>query len=139
MSKYVDRVKEGERPRPESKRPEPDPVQKSNTNNTTNSDIKENEKMILLDFINGDISVATANDKGTNGIDNLLILEQGLGTKVIGQKVPSRPKGHEIKFNDNGNHKDGIWLRFENSKSVNVVITRLQRIKRQIEKGERKT
>lgn len=37
----------------------------------------------------------------------------------------------------NNNHKDGVWLDFGNSKSVNVVITRLQRIKRQLEKHER--
>jgi len=92
--------------------------------------------MICLNFINGDISVATASDN-KNGIDNLLILEEGLGTKVIGEKVPSRPKGHEVKFNDNGDHVDGIWFRFGNSKSVNVVITRLQRIKRQLENQEK--
>lgn len=91
--------------------------------------------MICLDFVDGDISVATASDK-KNSIDNLLILEEGLGTKIIGEKVPSRPKGHEIRFNDNGKHEDGIWLKFGNSKSVNVVITRLQRIKRQLEKQE---
>ena len=91
--------------------------------------------MIRLNFKDGDISVATASDQ-RNGIDNLLILEEGLGTKVIGEKVPSRPKGHEILFNDNNNHMDGVWLDFGNSKSVNVVITRLQRIKRQLEKHE---
>ena len=90
--------------------------------------------MININFIDGDVAVSTASNQ-RNGIDNILILEEGLGTKVIGEKVPCRPKGHEIEFNNNGNHADGIWFTFSNPKSVNVVITRLQRIKRQLEKG----
>ena len=91
--------------------------------------------MICLNFVDGDISVSTASNQ-KNGIDNLLILEEGLGTKIIGEKVPSRPKGHKIEFNDNKDHGDGVWLKFGKSQSVNVVITRLQRIKRQLEKQE---
>lgn len=91
--------------------------------------------MIKLIFGNGGISVGIAINPESKKED-LLILETDKGTGTIGGIPPDRKKGTKLYFNDDGNPKDGIWLQFNNLASLKVVLQKLNRIKRQLEKYE---
>lgn len=89
--------------------------------------------MIKLIFGNGKIAVSSASNP-EDGKENLLILESEKGTGTIGEVPLDRKKGTGLHFNDNGDWNDGIWFQFNNLESLNVVLSKLNRIKRQFKK-----
>ena len=83
---------------------------------------------MILEFGNGKIGVCTV---VYDGKENVLLIEDGKGTGVIGECPPDRIKNTELdldELSDNG----AIVMQFENESSVQVVMDALELIKRDL-------
>lgn len=89
-----------------------------------------------IKFGNGDVSVTTAahgEELQGDTPSTMLIIEPGMGTGIINEEVPERYRGDTFDLEEFEESPDKIVLEFGNIESLDVVIDKLQLIRKDFE------